>query len=85
MHIVPAKKGEVVQIGNVRLFIRRLRRDGNVEIGVEAPKEIPIHREEYQQNVLPFHQVNKITFKQDSEVKRRHKQRIWIEIITERS
>lgn len=68
MHIISAKKGDVVYIGkNIRLVIGRLRSHG-LEIGIEAPHEIPIRREEYQENT--FNQACQIILKQYSKQKK---------------
>jgi sRNA-binding carbon storage regulator CsrA len=79
MHIIPAKKGEVVYIGNVRLSVGRLRRDGAIEIGVEAPREIPIRREEYREN-LSSNKAYEVIVRQVFDVKKGNKQRLLLEV-----
>jgi len=47
MQIVSLKKGEILRIGeDVRLVIGRFRAKG-LEIGIEAPRNIAVHREEF--------------------------------------
>ena len=49
MLILTRKTGEAVRIGNVRIVINRVGR-GAVRIGIEAPREVPIVREELDEN-----------------------------------
>ena len=80
MHIVPAKKGEVVYIGNIRLTIERFRSNGSIDIGIEAPREIPIRREEYQESTLSLNQACETILRQMVNKKTKGKQHFWLEI-----
>ena len=46
MLVLSRKRGEAVMIGdNVKIMIVEIRGD-KVRLGIEAPKEIPVHRQE---------------------------------------
>lgn len=53
MLVLTRKVGEVVKIGdNIEVMIIRVR-GGTVRLGIAAPKEMPVHREEV------YEQLNK--------------------------
>jgi carbon storage regulator CsrA len=48
MRILSVEKNESVCIGNeIQVFVRRILKSGDVELGIKAPKKIFIHREEF--------------------------------------
>lgn len=46
MLVLDRKAGQIVVIGDTRLKVLEIRPSGKVVLGVEAPVEIPIRREE---------------------------------------
>jgi len=47
MLVLTRKKEESIMIGDdIKVTIMEIRKDGTVRIGIEAPKNIDIHREE---------------------------------------
>ena len=51
MLILKRKRNEVIRIGdNITIKIAEIRGD-NVYIGIDAPKDIPVHREEVYQQI----------------------------------
>lgn len=51
MLILSRKIGEVIVIGgSIKIKVLRIDRD-NVRIGVDAPKDVPVHREEVQEKI----------------------------------
>lgn len=49
MKILAIEKNQSICIGNdVQVFVRRIgKEDGDVELGIKAPKKVSIHREEF--------------------------------------
>jgi carbon storage regulator len=46
MLILSRKKNECIVIGDsIKIFVVQIRR-GEVQLGIDAPKETPVHREE---------------------------------------
>lgn len=45
MLVLSRKEGESLRIGDIRVEVVQIRGD-KVLIGIEAPKEVPVHREE---------------------------------------
>ena len=45
MLILSRKVNEVIRIGEIKLMVVQIRGD-KVRLGIEAPKEVPVHREE---------------------------------------
>ncbi len=41
----------VIDHGRVVVTVLEVRRDGNVRLGFEAPKDVPIHRKEVQDEI----------------------------------
>jgi carbon storage regulator CsrA len=57
MHIVTAEKNQKVHIGNdIYLVVKRIREDGEIELGIEAPENVAIHREEFWKIALSIHE-----------------------------
>ncbi len=47
MLVLSRKKGEKIVINNdIVVEVVEIRRDGKVRLGIIAPKEVPVHREE---------------------------------------
>ena len=45
MLVLARAKNEVIMIGDdIRVVVVEVRHDGKVRLGIEAPKEIPVHR-----------------------------------------
>ena len=51
MLVLTRKVGESIRIGDVKVVVERIR-DDKVRLGVEAPLDIPVHREEVYQAIL---------------------------------
>ena len=46
MLVLTRNKGETIYVGdNIRLTVVDIK-DGKVRLGIEAPKEVPVHRQE---------------------------------------
>ena len=46
MLVLTRNKGETICVGdNIRLTVMDIK-DGKVRLGIEAPKEVPVHRQE---------------------------------------
>jgi len=47
MLVLGRKAGQAVRIGDeITVTVLGVREDGTVRLGIEAPREIPVHREE---------------------------------------
>ena len=47
MLLLTRGKQETIMIGDdIRVMVVGVRRDGRVRLGIDAPKEIPVHRRE---------------------------------------
>jgi len=51
MLVLTRKRGESIRIGNAIIFTIVEKSNGNIKIGIEAPPEIPIYREEVYQRI----------------------------------
>lgn len=51
MLVLTRKRGESIRIGNAIIFTIVEKSNGNIKIGIEAPPEIPIYREEIYQRI----------------------------------
>jgi carbon storage regulator CsrA len=48
MNIIPLEKKESLYIGDkIQVIVRRVHSSGEVELGIVAPKDTAIHREEF--------------------------------------
>lgn len=50
MLVLSRKKNQSIFIGDVKVTVCEIRGD-KVRIGIQAPKEVPVHREEVQQAI----------------------------------
>lgn len=47
MLVLSRKPGELITIGgDVRVYILKVFHDGRVRVGIDAPKDVPVHRGE---------------------------------------
>lgn len=47
MLVLDRKKDKVIRVGDdIKIIIVQVKANGHVKIGIEAPKDIPVHREE---------------------------------------
>lgn len=52
MLILSRKKDEVIRIGDdIKIMIVDIRHGGKVRLGIDAPKDIPVHRDEVYQQI----------------------------------
>ena len=66
MLILSRKKDEGIIIGdNIKIFINEIKNDGTVKIGIDAPKEIKVYREELYNEIL---EANKASSHIDNEI-----------------
>ena len=53
MLILSRKKDEGIIIGdNIKVYIQEIRSDGTVKVGIDAPAEVKIYREELYQAII---------------------------------
>ena len=53
MLILSRKKDEgIIIAGNIRIFAQEVKNDGTVKIGIDAPQEVKIYREELYNAIL---------------------------------
>ncbi|MEM2144975.1 MAG: carbon storage regulator CsrA [Candidatus Jordarchaeaceae archaeon] len=75
MLVLSRKKGESIRIGN-NIIISIVERYGNsVRIGIQAPPEVPVYREEIYQKIVQQNQLA-ISVKEEAEefIKKHFKQ-----------
>ena len=52
MLVLSRKPGRVVMIGDhIRVTVLGVREDGAVSLGIDAPREIPVHRDEVYERI----------------------------------
>ena len=56
MLVLSRRKGEIVCIGDIRVTIVEIRED-KVRLGIEAPRDVPVHRLEVWQAIQKERQV----------------------------
>jgi|UPI00039CDA62 carbon storage regulator len=56
MLVLSRKRGESIRIGNQIILSIIDKSDGSVRIGIQAPPEIPIYREELYQKIVKENQ-----------------------------
>lgn len=53
MNIIPLEKKESLYIGNtIQITVRKIYSSGDVELGIDAPENIEVHREKLQLNSI---------------------------------
>jgi carbon storage regulator CsrA len=62
MYIVAVEKNQKIHIGNdIYLVVRRVKKSKEIEIGIEAPNNIGIHREEFWKVLLSIQKKLKLS------------------------
>lgn len=46
MLVLSRKQGESIMVGEVEITVVDIRHDKQVRLGINAPKEVPVHRRE---------------------------------------
>ena len=61
MLVLSRKEDDSIMIGdNIRVIVVRAKKDGQVRIGIEAPKDVPVWRGELYEQMLPGKQQREV-------------------------